>query len=249
MFVFAEEAGDFAFERGEGRSLYFILCSLRMPTCETGAALMDLRRNMRLRGLPVGNQFHATSDGWPIRREVFDTLARFPFDIDVTVLAKPKARHRTRTNEATFYKYAWYFHAKYLFKRVFPNHRDILISAAALETKRGKAAFKNAFNEAVQQLAMHPHFAIDFPPSISDPCLQAADYCAWALQRKWEFNDRSMYDRIAPKIRSEFDLWRFSGAHILFSSTLPAQILTTLRRGSALGHLSSGKGRTNQERI
>jgi hypothetical protein len=26
-------------------------------------------------------------------------------------------------------------------------------------------------------------------PHMSDPCLQVADYCTWAIQRKWERGD------------------------------------------------------------
>jgi len=41
----------------------------------------------------------------------------------------------------------------------------------------------------------------------ADPCLQIADYCAWAIQRKWERQDLRSYDLIRAKIRSEYDLW------------------------------------------
>ena len=42
----------------------------------------------------------------------------------------------------------------------------------------------------------------------SDPCLQIADYCTWAIQRKWEGNDPRSHVLIADKIRSEFDVWQ-----------------------------------------
>lgn len=34
---------------------------------------------------------------------------------------------------------------------------------------------------------------------------QIADYCSWAIQRKWESGDQRSYDLIRDKIRSEFD--------------------------------------------
>ena len=43
-----------------------------------------------------------------------------------------------------------------------------------------------------------------------DPGLWLADYCAWAILRKWERGDTQWYDVVASKIRSEFDLWRQS---------------------------------------
>jgi hypothetical protein len=44
-------------------------------------------------------------------------------------------------------------------------------------------------------------------PSASDPCLWVADYCTWAIQRKWERGDTRSDDLIKDRIRSEFDIW------------------------------------------
>jgi hypothetical protein len=38
--------------------------------------------------------------------------------------------------------------------------------------------------------------------------LWAVDYCAWAIQRKWEMDDYRSYKLVADKIATEFDLWR-----------------------------------------
>ena len=63
--------------------------------------------------------FHAVSDNNNVRGEVFDLLKTFKFDVHCTLLDKPKAYPRTRTDEATFYKFAWYYHGKYLAQNVF----------------------------------------------------------------------------------------------------------------------------------
>jgi hypothetical protein len=50
----------------------------------------------------------------------------------------------------------------------------------------------------------------DFMPCHADPCLQVADYCAWAIQRKWESKGKSdvrSYDIIKGKITYEYDLF------------------------------------------
>ncbi len=43
--------------------------------------------------------------------------------------------------------------------------------------------------------------------SSSDGCLQVADYCGWAIQRKWEAGDAAAHSQIADKIRSEYNLF------------------------------------------
>lgn len=212
-FIFADEAGDFVFKRGENKSFYFILCTLRFHSCDLGGALLNLRRRLIYQGTRLQDKFHATTDSKKVRTEVFDTIKDYDFRIDATILEKPKALPKIRRKEDIFYKYAWYYHAKFLAPQLFRYRRNILITAAALETKRGKAAFKSAFNDAVQQTIPHKDYAIDFPPSASDPCLQAADYCAWAIQRKWERGDTNSYDLIKDKIKSEFDLWERGDTH------------------------------------
>ena len=54
---------------------------------------------------------------------------------------------------------------------------------------------------------------VAFWPSNSDPCLQIADYCTWAIQRKWEKNDSRSYDLIKDKIVSEYDIFRFGSTY------------------------------------
>lgn len=53
----------------------------------------------------------------------------------------------------------------------------------------------------------------DFCPASADPCLQVADYCAWAIQRKWERDDPRSYDLISDRITYEYDLWSHGNTH------------------------------------
>ena len=213
MYLFADEAGDFKFRSGENISRYFILCTIRTTCCDIGTSLHDLRRDMLLRGSVLGDKFHCSSDRQSTRDEVFALLQRHEFRIDATILEKRKARPHVCPDGPTFYQYAWHYHAKYVVPRSMVDGHDLFICAAALETSKGKAAFKLAFNNVIQQTAPRTRWATDFPPSASEPCLQAADYCAWAIQRKWEMGDTRSYGVIANKIATEFDLWRTGASY------------------------------------
>jgi hypothetical protein len=152
--------------------------------------------------------FHAVTDSNAVRTEVFNLLKTHKFDVDITLLQKQKAEPQTHWDEAEFYRYAWYYHAKYLLPKVFAKSKGIFICAAALETRKGKAAFRNAFHQVVEQTAIHSDFVLDFPFAVADPCLQIADYFAWAVQRRWEHGKEDFYQHAQPFIRSEFDLWK-----------------------------------------
>lgn len=74
----------------------------------------------------------------------------------------------------------------------------------------GSACMVAAVNDVVQQTIRRNQWTTVFAPAQTDPCLQIADYCTWAIQRKWESvnqrDDRS-YKLIKDKIDYEFDFW------------------------------------------
>jgi hypothetical protein len=41
---------------------------------------------------------------------------------------------------------------------------------------------------------------------MSEPCLVVADYCTWAIQRKWERNDTRSQILLGDKIASETEI-------------------------------------------
>ena len=53
----------------------------------------------------------------------------------------------------------------------------------------------------------------DFMPAASDPCLQVADYCAWAVMKKWERGDNRSFDLIKDRVTYEYDLFRTGKDH------------------------------------
>lgn len=214
-----------------------------METCEVGAELLDLRRHLVAKKQIDGEGFHCTTDKQAVRDEVFGVLKGHNFAVDSTILEKRKALPRISQDEAVFYKYAWYYHAKDLLPRRFKADDNVLISAAALDTKRGKAAFRNAFNEVIQQTGKHLEHTTVFHLSKTDPCLQAADYCAWALQRKWEREDGRSYDLIAGKLSTEFNLWKYGKNPLLLIEKVVRPAIPIISfSGAATGAFRQARG-------
>lgn len=205
-YVFADEAGNFDFSKGRGASRYFILCTIASSQCEVGDALLALRRDLGWRGLHLDRVFHATEDPQAVRDEVFALLTAMDCWVDATILEKPKAQLHLR-GEAHLYKMAWYLHFKYLARHIDASDR-LFVAASSLGTKKARGALHTAVDDVVKQLSPCRSHRVAFWPADSDPCLQVADYCTWAIQRKWERGNERSYDLIAPKIRSEFDVWR-----------------------------------------
>lgn len=78
----------------------------------------------------------------------------------------------------------------------------LLAVASDLGTRKRRGAFHLAVDEAVRASARCPH-RVAFWPNMSEPCLVVADYCTWAIQRRWERDDRRSHKLIADKIASE----------------------------------------------
>jgi hypothetical protein len=208
LFVFADEAGDFTFKETKGASKYFMICTLSADSCKMSSDLLAIRRDINMSGEADYEKLHATSDKQATRDAVFDILEAHDFRIDVTILEKKKAQPQTRTDDQTFYQYAWYYHLKYLCPPLLKEAEKLMITAASLGSKKTRASFKLVVNNTMQQLVERNRWEVAFLDSAKDPMLWAADYCAWAIQRKWEMGDERSWERIRPKLRTEFDLWK-----------------------------------------
>jgi hypothetical protein len=206
-YVFADEAGNFDFSNHRDASRYFILCTVTADHCEVGDALLRLRRDLGWKGLHLDRVFHATEDPQAIRDEVFALLAGMDFRVDATILEKCKAQPHLR-DEAQLYKMAWYLHFKHVAPQVAGPTDRMFVAASSLGTKKQRRALHTAVDEVVRQVSRCQSHRVAFWPADSDPCLQVADYCTWAIQRKWERGDDRSHVLIASKIHSEFDVWQ-----------------------------------------
>lgn len=212
-YMFADESGCFNFSRGPNISRYYIVCTVTMASCEVANALLELRRELLWRNLPVGEYFHATKDKQPVRDAVFECLRGYTFRVQATIMEKSKAQPQTRTSSDRFYKYGWLYHFRYgIAKHISPDD-ELLITTASIGTRKGQAVFTDAVNDVVQQHLPRERWRTLFCQSASDPCLQVVDYCTWAIRRKWELADERSYRLISDRITYEYDLWKRGTCH------------------------------------
>lgn len=214
-YLFADESGNFDFrchEQYRGPTRFFAVGTLMMEGDDAVQALrtdlLGLRDELVKSGTPHHGPFHCTEDPQIVRDAVFEVLQNHDFKVDVTILEKAKAMPRTRDTDATFYKYAWFYHFKYFSSRYFKPEDELMVVSAALGTKRTRAAFRTAVEDVVRQCCnwkvtkKFGHW-----DSASDPCLQAVDYALWAVMRDVERGDNRSRILLEDKIASVYDLW------------------------------------------
>lgn len=213
VYVFGDESGQLEFHPKASR--YFILTTIVAPDCRIFDELLALRRQLAWKGLHCHPEFHATDEQQPVRDRVFEVLQRLEFRIDATILEKRKAHPHLYATADRFYKYAWFYHFKYLARRVIRNRdvRLLVVPATIGERKKKQDLFSDAVQDVVQRTARVREARCAFWRARTDPCLWAVDYCSWAIQRKWEHtwrgapDDRS-YRLIQEKIGSEFEIFQ-----------------------------------------
>ncbi len=149
----------------------------------------------------LGAVLHASEDPQAVRDEVFGVLARCELRIDATIIAKREVPATLRDAHA-LYRYAWHEHLARIASEIARAGDRLLAVASDLGTRKRRGAFHLAVDDAVRSSARCPH-RVAFWPNMSEPCLVVADYCTWAIQRRWEREDLRSQVLLASKIHSE----------------------------------------------
>lgn len=214
--LFGDEAGDMTFApHGRGITRYFLITTAVFR--DHGALQADfqeLRHDLAAEGIDRPAGFHASSDPQPIRDRVFDVLAAHEFAIDVTVFEKSKANPLLYASLVDFYRSAWFWHLR----RVIPDRclpaPELLVVAAELRTNATRRAYYEALRTAMTDVeASETAYETAFWPASTDLCIQAADYCGWAVFRKWESGDTRSYRLIEDRVGREYDLFARGTTH------------------------------------
>ncbi len=213
LYIFADEAGDFEFSQGPNISRYFILCTVSMRSCDVANDLLALRRKLAWEGQELGEYCHATTDTQAVRDLVYETICRHDFTVHATIMEKSKAQPQVRISQPRFYQYGWFYHFKHGTSKIIESAPELLVATASIGTKKERAAFESAIDDVMRQTVLATKWATDFCPASADPCLQVADYCAWAIQRKWERGDERSYVYIQDRIAYEYELWEYGTKH------------------------------------
>lgn len=207
--VYADEAGNFDFSNGVGASEFFILTTVTFFADRQACRDLDaLRYELAWSEADFSGAFRATEELQAIRDRIFGALAPHDFRVDATVLQKRKAAPHLRVTHERFYKIAWFYHMKRVAPRICGGNDELLVIASSIGTVKKQDAFHAGVVDVMNRVLFGVPVKTAHWPAAADSGLQIADYCSWAIQRKWESGDSRSYALIKPKIRSEIDLFR-----------------------------------------
>ena len=210
-YIFLDEAGNLDFSANGTR--YFVLTSISMrrpfPVYE---ALTDYKHDCLEYGLDM-EYFHCVADNNHVRKGVFDLIAAHlggmrHMSIDSLVVEKRKTGPALR-EDMRFYPEM----LGHLLKFVLPKELDagaeeVIVITDKLPVNRKRQAVEKGTRLALaEMLPQGMRYRILHHASRSHYGLQVADYCCWAVFRKWNRNKTHYYDLIKQAVRSEFDIF------------------------------------------
>lgn len=206
VYLFFDESGNLDFSLNGTKFYCFGGLTTRDPVALTHT-LTELRYQLTSEGTGL-EAFHAAEDKQLIRNRVFDAIAKVGgFDFDAVIIEKRKA-NPVLHEVARFYPQF----AGYLLKHVFRRYNDpaerIVVITDRLPVKRHREAVEKTFKQFIKQELGERPFSIVHHSTAAHACLQAADYCMWAVYKKWNLGDVRSYDLVRRFVKSEFDIFR-----------------------------------------
>lgn len=209
LYVFLDESGNLDFSDKGTR--YFMIGSVTIARPfnlygDLGALKYDLAEH----GIAL-ERFHASEDTQHVRNSVFGVIQRHldGMAIDSTIVEKRKA-HPTMQVLEKFYPQMLGYHLRYVLDQYrLADFDGALIYTDTLPIQKKREAIEKAVKQTLA--AMLPEgvsYQVLHHDSKSNFNLQVADYCTWAIYRKWANADERSYALISRAVRSEFDIFR-----------------------------------------
>jgi len=221
LFIFLDESGNLDFSR-TGSKFWSLTAFCTFHPRKGKGSFLDLLYTLADDG--IGQEcLHASEDKQTVRDQVFALMNGLAdeHEIHCVIAEKRKAnpstyiRKRVKNQQiktekapAPFYRIICKALLKYVFGCArFNGATKIVIVLSSLFTKDKHDNIRGALT-AELKAATKSKFHIYFHPNKADLNSQIADYCGWAIFRKWELGDPRSYDLIRTKIHNEFDVFR-----------------------------------------
>ena len=208
VYVFLDESGNLDFSSSGTR--YFVLTSVSMKRpFQINDALDEYKYDCIEYGLEQ-QYFHCAEDNLHVRSRVFGIISSELQNMEIHSLIVEKSKtNPVLTVETRFYPEMLGYLLKYVLRSQFhDNAGEVVIITDTLPLKRRRRAIEKAVKGSLS--AMLPDrvkYRVVHNDSRSHHGLQVADYCCWAIYRKWEKGEKTHYSSIKPALRSEFDIF------------------------------------------
>lgn len=208
LYVFLDEGGNFDFS-ANGTKYVTLTCISGTRPFLWFAPLADLRYDLLEAGWDL-ERFHASEDHWKVRQQAFDVISSHAayMRVDSLIVEKRKTDPSLQPIDVFYPRMLGYL-LKYVIEGgMRKGHTQVLVITDTLPLKKKRNAIRKGIQLTLpSMLPDGVTYEILHHTSQSSIGLQLADYCNWAIYRKWQNTDEASYAKIQKAIASEFDIF------------------------------------------
>lgn len=213
VYLFLDESGNLDFSASGTR--YFVLTCVSMTRpFQTSPPMESYKYDCLEWGLEQ-ERFHCAEDNRHVRNRLFDIIAGNlnGLRIDGLIVDKRRTGLELRDDQR-FYPHMLGYLLRYVVGQMSRQSvEDIIIVTDTIPLQRKRQAILRAIKVTLAGLLpLRPKYRVLHHDSRSHYGLQVADYCCWAIFRKYERGDIDAFRRIQAAVSSEFDLFRDADA-------------------------------------
>lgn len=207
LYIFIDETGDIDFRPSTSKYLIWGALTIIDNPHPLYTPLSQLKHKLNTDGEDL-DRFHAAEEKQWIRNEVYDILSnpKILFENDFVIVEKRKVHPSIRDLRKLYPKMA-----SYLLRSISNRHtiKDKMVIFIDLFPKgKQREAVKKTIKEDIPRLFKGKELHIYHHSSRSNFGLQGVDYCAWAIQRKWNRKDLRSYIHVERRTKNEFPIFQ-----------------------------------------
>ncbi|MBA7490314.1 hypothetical protein ES702_00851 [subsurface metagenome] len=217
LFIFIDESGGFDFSPKGTK--YFVLSAVSTLNPLGKERLEEIKYDLMKNGNDL-ECFHAAEDKQSVRDLVYSFIENMKdIEIDSVIVQKNKtnpslyiSEKKKKSKKGTkLYAIALRTLLQYIFYKYDDSAKvdQIVIVLSSIFDLNKRELIKKTIKIYLKQIFSNP-FYLYFHQNRSDKNTQIADYCCWAIYRKWTDGEIRPYNAVnkGNKIKSEFDIFK-----------------------------------------
>jgi Protein of unknown function (DUF3800) len=208
LYIFLDESGNLDFSPN-GTRFFQIAGVVQERPFNSYKLLSELRYDLIEAGHDI-EKFHATEDMQETRNRVFAIIRQFlpSMRIDALIVEKRKTHPNVREESRFYPEMLGYFVRHVLGATDLKPYKEVIVLTAKLKSGGKSKEFERTVKTTLaRMLPANVRWRVLHHPSHCNFDLQIADYCNWAIFRKWNNGDLRSYNLIKSAIRKEFDIF------------------------------------------